>query len=174
MQKGQIHHRTAKRYNPIIVALALQHGGMRKLARKLGMPKLRLYNWAKGLHVPDFSLPLVAKQHKKTERQLVILSGKTLVEVFGQPEQIERGLVPLREACARTYDPTPTLDFKIDLQRALAALTAPQRQLVEMTVGGFAHEEIAGHLGCSRQRIGQQLDSIRDRLRRSLKIEPTK
>lgn len=169
MRKGEVHHKAASAYNPIVVALARDHKGMRNLAKRLHMPYPRLVNWAKGNHLPDFSSPVIAQRHRATEKKLLALSGKTLVEVFCEPEQadrIDRRLVPLREASEKSYDPASAWDFKIDFMRALATLTKHQRRLIELAAAGHTHDELAVEFQVTRQRIGQQLDAIRQQVRR--------
>lgn len=65
---------------------------------------------------------------------------------------------------------TEAIDQAIDIERALAALTAKQREAVTLAMQGYTHREIAERLGIARESVTLRLL----RARNSYKIRPSR
>lgn len=57
---------------------------------------------------------------------------------------------------------TETIDESIDIERALACLTARQREAVTLAMQGYTHNEIARLLGVTRVSVTLRISRVRN------------
>jgi len=57
---------------------------------------------------------------------------------------------------------TETIDQAIDIERALACLTARQREAVTLAMQGYTHNEIARLLGVTRVSVTLRISRVRN------------
>jgi len=57
---------------------------------------------------------------------------------------------------------TETIDQAIDIERALACLTAKQREAVVLAMQGYTHNEIARLLGVTRVSVTLRISRVRN------------
>lgn len=57
---------------------------------------------------------------------------------------------------------TETIDQAIDIERALACLTAKQREAVTLAMQGYTHNEIARLLGVTRVSVTLRISRVRN------------
>ena len=60
------------------------------------------------------------------------------------------------------------IDDLVDVGRAMARLTARQREVLALTVAGWTQEEIGAELGVTQQVVGEHLAAARETLGRYL------
>jgi RNA polymerase sigma factor (sigma-70 family) len=64
-----------------------------------------------------------------------------------------------------SYDPWDSVNERLDLRRALAALSAEERRLVALWLAGHTQQEMADALDVDQATVSRQLDAVLCQLR---------
>ncbi len=90
-------------------------------------------------------------------------------------DQEARGAASSEDASAMEFsvpsdEPTPSeaAEFDDELQKLLASLDDEQRQVVDLKLQNFTHEEIAEKLGCSERTVRRLVKIVQSHLERQL------
>ena len=146
--------RIHKPQNAALVALAMQCGSMRALAEAMGIHWTTLYAWARGAEIPDFARMLAKGRYGQANDCILRLTGKTLVEFFGQESgdsEAERVCFTLPASWRQCDD----LDFAFDLRKLLQGLSARQLLVLLARMQGDSLEAVGAELGITREWVRQ-------------------